>query len=97
MVGELERRPFDGQAMAEVAKSVEFQRLYAEPVRAGNRELARVERVRRFVVLDRDFSLEGGELTPTMKMKRKAIEEKYADLFDRIYEDDDFAIDPDDF
>ncbi len=81
------------RAMGKVAASPEFQRLFTEPVRRGNEELARVERVRRFIVLDRDFSLEGGELTPTMKMKRKAIEEKYAELFDRIYDDDDFAID----
>ena len=81
------------QAMGKVARDQDFQRLFIEPVRAGNVELSRVERVRRFVVLDRDFSHEGGELTPTMKMKRKAIEEKYAELFERIYDDDDFAID----
>ncbi len=81
------------QAMGKVAASEDFQRLFLEPVRAGNRELARVERIRRFVVLDRDFSAEGGELTPTMKMKRKAIEEKYAAIFDRIYDDDSYAID----
>ncbi len=81
------------RAMGKVARESEFQRLFVEPVRRGNRELARVERVRRFFVLDRDFSLEGGELTPTMKMKRKAIEEKYAELFDRVYEEDDYAID----
>ncbi len=80
-------------AMGKVATSPEFQRLFTEPVRLGNKELARVERVRRFIVLDRDFSLEGGELTPTMKMKRKAIEEKYAEIFDRIYDDEDFAND----
>ncbi len=81
------------RAMGRVAGDKAFQQLFLEPVRAGNQELARVERVRRFVVLDRDFSVEGGELTPTMKMKRKAIEEKYAEIFDRIYGDDDFAID----
>ena len=81
------------QAMGKVAASPEFQQLFVEPVRQGNEELARVERVRRFVVLDRDFSAEGGELTPTMKMKRKAIEEKYAELFDRIYDEHGFAID----
>jgi long-chain acyl-CoA synthetase len=81
------------RAMGQVAHAKEFQRLFIEPVREGNRELARVERVRRFAVLDRDFSVEGGELTPTMKMKRKVIEEKYAEVFDRIYDDEGFAID----
>ena len=81
------------QAMEQVAQTPEFQQLFIDPVRRGNEELARVERVRRFIVLGRDFSPEGGELTPTMKMKRKVIEEKYAELFDRIYEDADYAID----
>ncbi len=81
------------RAMSKVAREEEFQQLFVEPVRRGNQELAKVERVRRFFVLDRDFSPEGGELTPTMKMKRKAIEEKYAELFDRVYEEDDYAID----
>jgi len=80
-------------AMGRVAGRDEFQQLFLEPVRRGNRDLAKVERVRRFFVLDRDLSLEGGELTPTMKMKRKVIEEKYAELFDRVYSDEGFAID----
>ena len=73
------------QAMARVVADRTFQELFVEPVRRGNADLARVERVRRFFVLGRDFSQEGGEMTPTMKMKRKAIETKYADLFDRVY------------
>lgn len=80
-------------AMAKVVAEPRFVELFREPVQKGNRNLARVERVRRFFVLDRDFSQEGGELTPTMKMKRKAIETQYAEQFDRIYEDPDFGLD----
>ena len=47
----------------------------------------------RFFLLDRDLSQEAGELTPTMKMKRKTIEEAYADEFDRVYTDPGFAVD----
>ena len=81
------------QAMAQVVESEEFRGLFLEPVRAGNRQLARVERVRRFHLLDRDFSQEAGELTPTLKMKRKAIEENYRPVFNRIYDETDFAVD----
>ncbi len=80
-------------AIGKVVAEREFRELFLEPVRQGNKDLARVERVRRFFVLDRDLSQEGGEMTPTMKMKRKAIEEKYAELFDRVYDDDEFSID----
>ncbi|MEM9554160.1 MAG: long-chain fatty acid--CoA ligase [Acidobacteriota bacterium] len=79
-------------AMSRVASRREFQELYRDAVQRGNRELARVERVRRYTVLDRDFSQKGGELTPTMKMKRKAIETKFSELFDRVYDEPEFAI-----
>lgn len=80
-------------AMGKVTAERAFQELFLEPVRQGNRQLARVERVRRFIVHPRDFSHEGGELTPTMKVKRKTVEEMYADLFTKIYDDDSFAMD----
>ncbi|MEM1179504.1 MAG: hypothetical protein AAGM22_14245 [Acidobacteriota bacterium] len=79
-------------AMATVTADRRFQELFREPVCRGNEQLARVEKVRRFFLLDRDFSIEGGEMTPTMKMKRKAIETKYADRFNSVYADPDFAL-----
>ncbi len=81
-----------GQAMAKVVAESEFRDLFVEPVRRGNRDLARVEKVRRFFLLGRDLSQEAGEMTPTMKMKRKVIEEAYAEQFDRLYAGDDFAV-----
>jgi len=50
-----------------------------------------VESVRRFVVLDRDFSVEAGEMTPTLKMRRREIEQKYKNTFDRMYNEEGFA------
>jgi long-chain acyl-CoA synthetase len=87
-----ERKPALNVAMAKVVADRRFQELFKEAVRKGNKNLARVERVRRYFVLDRDFSAETGEMTPTMKMKRKEIERMYADRFDRVYTDDSFAI-----
>ncbi len=78
-------------AMAKVTAKKEFCELFLEPVRRGNAKLARVERVRRFTVLDRDFSQEGGELTPTMKTKRSTIEKLYAETLERIYTEQDFG------
>lgn len=79
-------------AMARIVADRRFQKLFIEPVRRGNRNLARVERVRRFFLLDRDFSQETGELTPTLKVKRSEVEKKFADLFDQVYDDPDFAL-----
>ena len=43
------------------------------------------ERIRRFAVLDHDFSQETGELTPTMKLRRKLVHDRYSDLFTALY------------
>ena len=43
------------------------------------------EKIKDFRLLPAEMSIEGGELTPTLKLKRKKILEKYADLFNSIY------------
>ena len=51
----------------------------------ANKKYAQVEQVKKFVILDHDLSQETGELTPTLKVKRNVVNEKYADLFDALY------------
>ena len=51
-----------------------------------NSTLPSYETVKRFTILDRDFSLESGELTPTLKVKRKAATQKYKPQIDSMYE-----------
>ena len=50
-----------------------------------NQKFARVEQVKKFEILPQDFSQEGGELTPSMKVKRNVVAEKYADEVDALY------------
>ena len=67
---------------------VEHERLRGEiqaAVEELNKDLARYETIKKFALLPEDFTIEGGELTPSMKMKRKAVEKKYADLLDGFY------------
>jgi long-chain acyl-CoA synthetase len=54
-------------------------------VDAANEQLARVEQIKRFTVLDEEWQPGGDELTPTMKLKRKPIHEKYADEIEALY------------
>jgi len=53
------------------------------------RELAKYEMPKRVVLLDRDFTIEGGHLTPTLKVKRRAVEKTYKELIDRTYNESD--------
>ncbi len=48
---------------------------------------ASYERIKKIVLLDRDFEIEKGELTPSLKVKRNIVEEKYNDLIDKLYQD----------
>ena len=59
----------------------------AAGVERGNADLARVEQIKRFAVLPVDWLPGGDELTPTMKLKRRPIERKYADEIEELYAD----------
>jgi long-chain acyl-CoA synthetase len=50
-----------------------------------NRKLAEHERIRRFRLMEREFSVERGEMTPTLKLRRKLILERYAELIGSMY------------
>jgi long-chain acyl-CoA synthetase len=56
-------------------------------VAALNETLPHHEQIKKFELLEKDFSIEGGELTPTMKVRRRVVEQKYKDLIDAIYAD----------
>jgi long-chain acyl-CoA synthetase len=56
-------------------------------VEAVNRDRTRFEQIKRVAVLPEDFSAERGEVTPTMKLRRKVIVERFADEIERLYSD----------
>ena len=61
--------------------------LYQEIIDAMNRDLSQFERIKRFVLLPREFSIDTGELTPTLKVKRKVVEERWKDAIERLYQE----------
>ena len=52
---------------------------------AANANYARVEQIKRFKVLDRDFTIDSGELTPSLKLKRNVVYANLAEEFERLY------------
>src|SRR4051794_5055486 len=74
--------PADISALAE---ATEVRELIQGVVDQVNAHYAQVEQIKRFVILDHDLSQETGELTPTLKVKRNVVAEKYAGLFDELY------------
>jgi long-chain acyl-CoA synthetase len=59
--------------------------LFERRIARINETLARYERVRRFCLLDREFTVEAGEITPTLKPRRKVIEEHFRDRIEGMY------------
>ena len=68
-----------------LAQNPEIKKLIQKEVDRVNDSLARVEQVKKFTVLDKRLDQEDGELTPTMKVKRKHINEAYGDLIEAMY------------
>ncbi|HVH41065.1 MAG TPA: AMP-binding protein [Labilithrix sp.] len=65
------------RTISEAAKCDVFRRHLQKQIDQVNEKLARVQTIKKFVVVPSEFSIDGGELTPTMKVKRKVVNEKY--------------------
>lgn len=72
---------------ATLTKTEEVINLIQEEVNKVNKQVARVENIRKFRILDKKLYTEDGEVTPTMKVKRKFINTHYADLIESMYKE----------
>jgi long-chain acyl-CoA synthetase len=70
---------------AAMARDDRVHAVVQEAVDEVNSKLARIEQIKRFAILDHDLSQDGGELTPTLKVKRAVVYDRYAELFDSLY------------
>ena len=73
----------------ELTKNKEINDLIEKDMSKFQKKLANYERVRKFTLLDKPFSLESGEITPSMKVRRKYVEERYQHLIEEMYENSD--------
>ncbi len=77
--------PFKGQEPGQVAVAPPVLSEMQKAVARVNKQLAPFEQIRKFRVLERDFSIETGELTPTMKVRRNRVLENHRDVVSELY------------
>ena len=83
-----ERLGLDGANVATLALATRVHDALEQEVARVNRRFARIEQVKRFAILDADLSQATGDLTPTQKVKRNVVYEKFADRFAALYDED---------
>ncbi|HEY5264215.1 MAG TPA: hypothetical protein VIJ37_04425, partial [Steroidobacteraceae bacterium] len=86
------RLPMDAAAAGSSARDAasaaaceKFRALLQREIDAVNAKLARSQTVKRFEIIVGEFTVEGGELTPSLKVRRRAVEEKYAAEIERLF------------
>jgi long-chain acyl-CoA synthetase len=73
------------EELSELAQEEAVRELVQTELERANSNYAQVEQIKKFTILDHDLSVDGGELTPTLKVKRNVINERYEELFASMY------------
>lgn len=76
-----------GSTNKEIVANEEVKKRFQEEVDDINKKFGHWEMIKRFELTPEVWSIDGGELTPTLKLKRKNVKEKYQDLYDKIYKE----------
>ncbi len=66
-------------------KDPKVKALYREAVNKYNQYFNHIEQIKKFELMPREWTIDGGEMTPTLKLKRRVIQEKYRDSIERLY------------
>ena len=70
-----------------ISQHPEIQKKIKQIVDDNNKKLPSYETIKRFVILDHELTQEEGEITPSLKVKRRFVVKKYASILDRLYEE----------
>jgi len=81
----LQAMGFEARQNENFSERIEIYALVKRHIEEKNALLARFETIKRFAIVDDDFTIIGGELTPTLKMRRQYISDKYQDVLDTLY------------
>lgn len=80
------------EKVEDLVRDEEIYKMLDKEMDQFQKKLANYERVRKFVLLDRPFTIESGEITPSLKIKRKYVEERYQDLIEQMYQSLDKSV-----
>lgn len=73
------------ESRSELVKLPAVQQLYERVIEESMEGFAQFEKIKRFILLAHEFTIESGELTPSLKIRRNIVEKRYADLIDNLY------------
>jgi long-chain acyl-CoA synthetase len=74
------------QSFADLAQTPQMREIVGAQIEKTNARVASSEQIKRFVILERDFSAEADEVTPTLKLKRNVISQRFSDVLQNLYE-----------
>jgi long-chain acyl-CoA synthetase len=87
LADDLKRHGLANKPMGELVAAPEVRTLFHERIREFNKPLSDVEAISAFALVAEPFSQERGELTPTLKLRRKVVQEHYKDMIESMYRD----------
>jgi long-chain acyl-CoA synthetase len=79
----------DAKSRGELCSHPRIIDLFERQIEKLTANFARYEKVKKIALLEKELTIEGGELTPTLKVKRRIIDEKYRDVIERLYEENE--------
>ena len=72
-------------SMTELIKDNDFYNTIKETVNRVNKKLSIIEKVRKFIIIDHEFTIENEMMTPTLKVRRFVVKEKYGKQLEKLY------------
>jgi len=77
-------------SISELVSNEKIIKIIKNDIDRLQKDLSKFERVRKFALLTETFSIDNGELSPKLSIRRHVVEKKFADLIDQMYKFDDF-------
>ena len=73
------------QSLESIVKENDFNKAIKEVINRVNKNLSVIEQVRKFILIDHEFTIENSMMTPSMKVRRFVVKDKYGDQLEKLY------------